>query len=324
MMEEMLFESLPNVDWVKNRYVGVPINSSHDPDAHNLNSDDIVDHLAKADPTSYKDHLGWIADQYDNGNIRLEHSLDVRNSLNDFERYKHLIKKDEQRSASIGMPINNGKTGIYPIPMDDIHHYDDLDHLNRVLDNYRNVSIPTTDIGVDRGEIINAKNGGYWNKIHANIATNKVLDHVKKHGDFWGAHKEFLDYLGSFDSVKDEYKKALSNHLSQRLLSGHQFMSEIYRAKDGVDGYWNDKIHNKDAADGLSKRLRLGTINDQDIRLAKRFNYWDQNRHTNDMSIGLLRKMQGPPKNKLKKAGIGIASGIFKVAKAYVKFAGKH
>lgn len=317
-----VFNNVKNVINVKNKYNNY-ISSSHDYDARNLTCNQIIHRLARyADPTPSKVHLGWIADQYENGNIKLKDSHEIRKALIDFGMHQQEIKNDEARSKIIGVPIDN-RNHAFNIPMTDINHYDDLDHLNGVLDNYRNNAfIPTTDIGVNKDEIRNAINGGYWSNAHNNIAISKILDHARKHGDHYGAHKDFLTSLNSFNSVKDKYKKALSDHLSQTLLSGHPSMSEIYKAK--ADDYWNDKIHNKNAADGLSKLLRSGISTTQHIKLAKTFGYWDEDRHMRDMSIGLLRKMQGPPKNKLKKAGIGIASGIFKVAKAYVKFAGKH
>lgn len=283
-----------NIDKVKATYdVNNPISTVHDPNAIHTDSNKIIDHLAKADPTRDKEHVGWITHLYHNGFINQSQTSEVKNTLKSFERYKHVIGSDHDVMHQLGLHPSGDD-------MSDIHNYHTLEQVQRTLGgyvNYDNTAHP--DIGIGKQDLLYAQHKNFWTPAHSNAVANKIINHVNSFGDFYGGHKRTLEHLGVFNERADEYKKALSNHLRDSLASGRFSRHEILKAKNPKFSYWNEKIHGKAARDGLSKRLRSGVINPSEISDAQMFKYWDDDRHSNDISFGYMNKIN-PPKQKTK------------------------
>ena len=93
LSEEMLMED--RIDWLKSNVKS--INSSHDTFALHRDPNAIIDFLAtNADPSKKKVHTQHLIRLYNAGKFRQEDAPRVKDTLTNFDKYKHKLPEDQR------------------------------------------------------------------------------------------------------------------------------------------------------------------------------------------------------------------------------------
>ena len=87
------------------------ISTKHDPEAKHKSAADIIDHFHKHTPNGNVQHTRWMIDRYKKGEVKQEDAPDMKDTLTNFEKYKHNLpkKKVEQYKS-----VSELKTAIHP------------------------------------------------------------------------------------------------------------------------------------------------------------------------------------------------------------------
>lgn len=88
------------------------LNKSHDPQAAEMSSSDIIDHFAAADPTKQKKFTPWLVKQYHQGHIKIE---DAPNAADTIESYNRYQQKLEQKDFNQYQHIGHLRSALQPL-----------------------------------------------------------------------------------------------------------------------------------------------------------------------------------------------------------------
>lgn len=83
------------IEWLKNNLKDKPIDTTFDGTAEHRDTDAIIDHWAKHDPSPKKTNTQWLINQYRKQNLRQEDGESVHASLSNFEKYKGKLEKKD-------------------------------------------------------------------------------------------------------------------------------------------------------------------------------------------------------------------------------------
>lgn len=92
------FESFLNlteakIDDLINRESQSPIQTSHDPDAKFVQTNDIINHFHQANPTKDINHTQWLVNQYRKGDIKQEDAPAMTQMLTNFNKHRDKLQR---------------------------------------------------------------------------------------------------------------------------------------------------------------------------------------------------------------------------------------
>ena len=219
------------------------ISTKHDPEAKFKNSSDIIDHFHKHAPGGNVQHTRWMIDRYKKGEMKQEDAPDMKDTLSNFEKYKHNLpkKKVEQYKS-----ISELKTAIHPFKEKDAGvkavNQDKINSGSTVTHNSPNVTayhVHTTEAAQELGKTPKGEKLG-WCTSHPDPDKN-MFNHYNKESKsnfhIIHMHKEEFPYrriggVGVDGQFQDENNKTIEDSDLHGLLHRNPELEKIPAVKN--------------------------------------------------------------------------------------------